>query len=80
MDAQLSEMWDVKVWFLRELVAIALIIFFAGPLHTVSDGIWTKIRNKFSVIVPRQQRVEVFVLCVAVQLAIIFGLSVYFIL
>lgn len=67
MRTAMSEMWDVKIWMFREIWALVLIILFAYPLHELSAAMWVKLRRRIGNSVPRQARLEVWVMIVLLQ-------------
>lgn len=72
----ISDMWDVRIWLLREVVALSLMIFFAMPLHDLSSHIWDKFTRKVGR-VNHPRLTNSFLMAVAVQMILV---CVYFLI
>lgn len=66
-----AHMWSTHIWMFREVWALCLIVIFAYPLHELSSIIWNWFRNNAKPLVPRQSRLDIFVILVAIQCVLV---------
>ena len=71
MNGNEINMWDTHIWMFREVWAVCLIVVFAYPLHELSNIIWNWLRRRATPLVPRQSRLDIWVIVLAIQIVLV---------